>query len=215
MCPPADHVKHTPLIKPVRSESVPSLAGLVLAGGESRRMGTDKSLLDYHGIPQRDFILSLMSEYVSSIYLSCHPQRIPETKHPVLKDTFLDLGPFGGVLSAFRFNPNVAWLVAACDIPLLDDATLQALLHQRDPANVATCFTDPATGLPEPLITIWEPRAYPILLQSLSEGNSCLRNVLINTGSKQIQVDNPSILRNANTPEEVIQIKDMINTRKK
>jgi molybdopterin-guanine dinucleotide biosynthesis protein A len=196
------HQKHAPLVKSTWGESIPGINGLVLAGGLSSRMGKDKTTIEYHGIPQRDYMVQLLSGFVSQVFISCHPDRVPVTDHPVLKDTFLDLGPMGGVLSAFRFDPNSAWLAVACDIPMLDEKIIAYLIEQRDPLKVATCFYNPEAGFPEPLLTIWEPRAYPVLLQYLGQGRSCLRKSLINADTKQLSIDHPEILRNANTPEE-------------
>jgi|SRR5687767_9133514 len=204
------HTKHTSLTRPQWEGITPAIKGLVLAGGESSRMGTDKGSIEYHGIPQRDFMLQLLEKFSDEVFLSCHPDRIPEGKYPVIIDSFLDLGPYGAVLSAFRFDPNTAWLVVACDIPMLDESMLELLIRQRDPDKIATCFHDPATGFPEPLITIWEPRAYPVLLQWLGEGNSCLRKILINTDCKIIHTDRPEVLRNANTPEESQILKELL-----
>ena len=61
---------------------------------------------------------------------------------------------------------------------------------------------NPATGWPDPLVTIWEPRAYPVLLQFLTQGYSCPRKVLINSDTAVIEAQNPQILLNANSPEE-------------
>ena len=201
------------LLKVELSESIPELNGLVLVGGESSRMGKDKSTIEYHGLPQSDFMVNLMGNYVSKVYLSCHPDRVPQTNHPVITDTFLDLGPYGGVLSAFRHDPKVAWLVVACDLPMLDDSILSQLMTERDPSKVATCFHDPSTGAPEPLIAIWEPRAYPILLQFLSQGFSNLRQSLIDTDSKQIHNVNAQALKNANTPEEVLKALQLLQEK--
>lgn len=205
-----EHEKHASLIKPLWGECAPPLNSLILAGGESRRMGRDKGSIEYHGMAQNDYMFSLLRNFASEVYLSCHPGRVPDTKLPVLKDTFLDLGPYGGVLSAFRFNPNVAWLAVACDIPLLDEKTISYLIDQRDISKVATCFHDTSTDLPEPLITIWEPKAYAVLLQYLGQGISCLRKVLINTDSKQIHTDTPELLRNANTLEESVNMQRIL-----
>ena len=53
----------------------------------------------------------------------------------------------------------------------------------------------------EPLITIYEPKAYPVLLQYLAQGYSCPRKMLINSDVEIIEVDD-SLIRNINTPEE-------------
>lgn len=204
------HQKHTPLVKPSWQGTTPAINGLVLAGGKSSRMGEDKSMISYHGIPQRDFLLQMLHKIVPDVFLSCHPDSIPEMDDQVIPDTFLDLGPYGGVLSAFRQNPNRAWLTVACDQPLIDESFLKELISQRDPEKIATCYYDPSTGFPEPMIVIWEPRAYPELLNYLSEGRSCLRKALINSDVKQVETDRPEVLRNANTPEEVIEMLKII-----
>jgi molybdenum cofactor guanylyltransferase len=205
------HQKHTPLVKPSWEGSTPDINGLVLAGGKSSRMGEDKSMISYHGMPQRDYMLQLLHKIVPEVFLSCHPDRIPQIDYRVIPDTFLDLGPYGGVLSAFRQNPNRAWLTVACDQPLIDESFLNDLISQRDPEKVATCYHDSSTGFPEPMITIWEPRAYPVLLQFLSEGRSCLRKALINSDVLQVETDRPEVLKNANSPEEMMEMRKMLN----
>lgn len=194
------HKKHTKLIKPSWSNSIPPLQGLILAGGESQRMGVDKSTIHYHGLSQVDYLVTLLGPYVEEVFVSKRDDI--ESTHPVIKDTFLDLGPYGGVLSAFRFNPNCAWLTVPCDMPLVDQEMILKLINHRDPEKSATCFHDPSTGFPEPLLTIWEPRAYPLLLQNLGNGISCLRKTLINSDTKEVSSATPEKLKNANTPEE-------------
>lgn len=179
----------------------PPLFGLVLAGGHSQRMGEDKGLINYHGKPQRDHVVDLISHYCKNTYLSCRPDQAEAVANP-LPDTFTGLGPFGGILSAFRQHPDAAWLVAACDLPLLDDAVLSQLVGYRSTSKIATAFNSPATEFPEPLITIWEPRAYPTLLQFLAQGYSCPRKVLINSDIELLDAENPEALKNVNSPEE-------------
>ena len=53
----------------------------------------------------------------------------------------------------------------------------------------------------EPLITIYEPKAYPILLQYLAQGYSCPRKMLINSDVEIVEIDD-AFIRNINTPEE-------------
>ncbi|NET34074.1 MAG: NTP transferase domain-containing protein [Cyanothece sp. SIO1E1] len=185
--------------------SVAPVKGLVLAGGKSQRMGSDKGLLTYHGKPQREHMAELLSSLTKEVALSCRPGQLEATTSDVhlLPDSFIGLGPFGAILSAFREDPNAAWLVVACDLPLLDEATLAYLIANRNPSKLATAFLNPATDFPDPLVTIWEPRAYPTLLSFLAQGYSCPRKVLINTDIELLEIPNPEALRNVNTPEEL------------
>lgn len=185
--------------------AVPPLSGLVLAGGKSRRMGTDKSVLAYHDRPQRDVVLDHLAGVCGQSFLSCRPDQAGELvfSYDVLPDTFLGLGPMGAILSALRQQPDSAWLVLACDLPLLDAATIRFLVENRNPSAMATAFRSPESGFPEPLAAIWEPKSYPVLLQFLAQGYSCPRKALINSHTHLVEPPNPDALLNVNTPEEV------------
>ena len=190
----------------------PQLNGLVLAGGKSQRMGEDKGLLDFHGQPQRLHMADLLSKFCEKTFLSCRPDQVDEMngKYPALPDTFHGLGPMGAILSAFREEPNTAWLVVACDLPLLDETTLGFLVENRNPSEMSTSFLSPVTNFPEPLICIWEPRAYPTLLDFLSQGYSCPRKALINSPIELLKVPDANALRNVNTPEELAEVRSLL-----
>src|SRR5688500_19466069 len=113
------HTKHTSLTRPQWEGITPAIKGLVLAGGESSRMGTDKGSIEYHGIPQRDFMLQLLEKFSDEVFLFCHPDRIPEGKYPVIKDYFLDLGSYGGVFYVFIFIHNISLFIVDYVINIL------------------------------------------------------------------------------------------------
>jgi molybdenum cofactor guanylyltransferase len=193
----------------------PVIKSLILAGGKSQRMGMNKATLNYHGKPQTEFLIDLLRGMDIDPFMSCRKEQavdfimdLAAENVPIVTDTFLDLGPFGAILSAFRHDPNAAWLVIACDLPLLDEETLDYLIKNRNLSAIATAFKSPSSpeGFPEPLITIWEPRAYPILLSFLAQGISCPRKVLINSDTHLLEVPNPDALSNVNTPEEKAEI---------
>lgn len=188
----------------------PPLHGLVLAGGKSERMGQDKGALDYHGKPQREHAADLLSRFCDQTFISTRPMQAVESAHPLLADKFLELGPYGAILSAFQQQPNAAWLVVACDLPLLDEKTLEQLVANRNRSKMATAFHNPETQFPEPLITIWEPRAYPVLLQFLAQGYTCPRKVLINSSIEELQIENVAALRNVNKPEELEAVLNLV-----
>ena len=183
---------------------MPLLNGLVLAGGKSRRMNQDKGLMQWHGKEQRYHIADLLSTVCEEVFISCRKEQQAEISpdYQTLADTFLDLGPYGGILSALRAQPDHAWLVVACDLPLLDADTLHFLIKNRNRKSIATTFASPHDGLPEPLITIWEPESYPVLLSFLGKGYGCPRKVLMNSEVTILQPPVAAALMNVNTPED-------------
>jgi len=193
-------------IQRIITENIPPIQSLILVGGKSTRMGADKGLLEYHGVSQRDFLVDLLSkkfpfknENQKGVYLSTRQQQ--DVEGNIIEDTFKDLGPFGGICSAFQKDPNSAWFVIATDLPFIDKSVIELLLKNRNPSKMATTLKGKGKQFPEPLITIWERKAYPILLSYLAQGYSCPRKVLINSDVETIEVDD-AIIRNVNTPEE-------------
>lgn len=193
----------------------PPLYGLVLAGGKSQRMGEDKGAIVYHEKTQREHVAELLANYCEKVYISCRPDQVAqleqEQTYPALGDTFYGLGPLGAILSAFRHQPDAAWLVVACDLPLLGKETLEQLIQSRAPEKIATAFKQPDEAeWPEPLITIWEPKSYLTALQFLAQGYSCPRKILINNDIRLIASAFPESLKNVNTQEEKGQIIDFL-----
>ncbi|MBL7943330.1 MAG: NTP transferase domain-containing protein [Flavobacteriales bacterium] len=186
--------------------SVADIRGLLLVGGKSSRMGTDKAWLNVHGEPQYLHMIRLMKPLVSEVYLSSRPEQ--ESQYPTLDAIHVSdhpdfSGPLGGILSAFQQHPESAWLVLACDLLLVDELVLGQLLEARDPRADATCYVSPFDGLPEPLIAIWEPSVLPKARELAGLGIQCPRKVLMNSKTINLQPRNPEKLGNFNTPEEL------------
>jgi len=182
------------------------LYGLVLAGGRSVRMGEDKGSISWHGKPQKYYMADILADICDDVYISCRADQESTINAPykALVDSVDAGGPIAGILSAFARFPHVAWLVVACDLPLLTLEVLKELVQHRNPLLHATAFRSPSDGLPEPLIAIWEPSVYPFLKVHLSSGGKCPRKFLINNYDSVLIFDNqsPQSLLNANTQEE-------------
>lgn len=193
---------------------VPPLNGLVLAGGKSLRMGEDKSTLPWHGKEQRYWLAELLGAWCAEVFISCRPEQVAGiTGHAVLPDSFTGIGPYGAILSAFREKPDNAWLVLACDLPLMNAATLKQLVNSRNPSLVATSYQSPFNGFPEPLIAIWEPKAYPLLLSFLSQGYSCPGKVLRQCEVEMIVPAAPTAMMNVNTPSDLQQAEKILSRK--
>jgi molybdopterin-guanine dinucleotide biosynthesis protein A/molybdopterin-guanine dinucleotide biosynthesis protein len=212
-CYAIEEIEHlaTALNNEMEANKAP-LMGLVLAGGKSQRMGHDKGAINYHGKAQREYAADLLNKYCDKTFISVRANQVDdiESDYTLLADSFEGLGPFGAILSAFREYPNHAWLVVACDLPLLDANSIRQLVEARNASQIATAFNSPVNEFPEPLIAIWEPRSYPVLFQFLAQGYSCPRKVLINSPVELIDAKQPEALMNVNHPEEVEEAKNLI-----
>jgi len=142
-------------------EKIAPVKGLVLVGGKSTRMGSDKSELNYFGKPQKEVAKELLEEHNLETFYSVQKS----DNDYEISDKFLNIGPFGGICSAFQKDPNSAWFVLATDVPFVNNEIIQLVLKHRNPSKVATAIKGKNKDFVEPLITIYEPKAYPILLQ--------------------------------------------------
>lgn len=193
------------------------LFGLVLTGGLSQRMGMDKAALPYAGRPQLVRAFTLLSARVASCFVSLRPVQRHDPlrrQYPVIVDTLENCGPTAGLVAAHTAYPDVAWLVLACDMPLMDGASLDALIAARDPRYHAVAFRSAYDGLPEPLCTVWEPAALALLCQQVTAGALSPRKVLAGETTRVLSACNPAVLNNVNTGEERERAVEMMENRR-
>lgn len=185
--------------------------GLILMGGQSTRMGHDKAAIDYHGKPQGQYAFELLNDILPHTFVSLRAGQTSDFTDQVIIDSYDSKGPINGILSAMKAFPNKAFLVLACDLPMVSSQTINQLIAQRDPSKCATSFAGDQ-GLPEPLMAIWEPHAYDQLIHHhITEGKNCPRKFLINSDIKLINPADEREVFNANSPEEYQQAKEWIS----
>jgi len=185
--------------------TTPALFGLVLAGGASTRMRTDKALLEYHGRPQVRWAFELAAKLCVATFVSVRPDQRDDPSRaglPQIVDRQPGIGPIAGISAALQEHPQAAWLVLACDLPFLTDSTLRHLIAHRDPHKVATAYRSAHDGLPEPLCAIWEPGAREPVLAYIAGGKQCPRKFLINSDTALLDLPERAALDNVNTREE-------------
>lgn len=181
------------------------LYGLVLAGGRSRRMRSDKASLAYGARPQLAEAFDLVARHVARAFVSVRAGQAGEplrAAYPQIVDGTAGRGPIAGIIAAQAQHPDAAWLVLACDLPFLDDATLGTLVSRRDAGRLATAFRSRYDGLPEPLCAIYEPRSREAILAHVAAGRDCPRKFLLEHGPLLLEPVATAALDNANTPED-------------
>lgn len=179
--------------------------GLVLAGGRSTRMRRDKAALVYQGRTQLERAMELLAPHVERAFVSVRPDQAQDpvrARFPQIVDRHENLGPIAGIMAAQEEHPHAAWLVVACDLPLLDAATLEHLVRSRRPEKLATAYRSSRDGLPEPLCAIYEPSSREAFAAYVASGRQCPRKFLIQADAALIDLPDPRALDNVNTPEE-------------
>ena len=140
------------------------VAGVVLAGGLSSRMGRDKALLRVYGSSMPDMLSrshDLLASLLPQCWVSCRVGQ-PRGGYQCVFDEKDDGGPTAGVLAALRAAQAQGFsavLALSCDMPFMDAPTLRNLLEARRAApadTLATLYVDAVSGRPEALSAVYE-----------------------------------------------------------
>lgn len=186
-------------------------AGLLLAGGHSRRMGTDKAQLDWHGRPLIEHqAATLAATGAWPLLLSCRPE---QSASPVGFQRVEDQSPDGGALRAFvdalNAAPTPVLAVLAVDLPLATADFLTRLTGlARDTA--VSVVPQHADGY-EPMAAAWHRSALPVLRAALGTGQSLQQACAILQTQNLLQPhpltpNEITLLTNLNRPSDRTQI---------
>ena len=180
--------------------------GLVLAGGKSRRMGSDKALLKQDGETQLSRAVGLLAGHVERVFVSTRSDQDGDAERGRFEqviDRYKDMGPVAGILSAMDECPDVDWLVVACDLPNIDAATLDYLLNNRSQEQPFTAFRSSHDDLPEPLCAIYRAESHAVIREFVNSGLVCPRKILIRSDTLLLEQPDPRALDNVNTPDDL------------
>ncbi len=202
-------ISQTRLLKKTGGQSnmwVEPIYGLVLTGGNSQRMGQDKALIDYHGLPHAQFLHKLLMPYCDQVFLSARLGQwqgtVLETL-PTLVDGEDSVGPFSGILTALETYPKVKWLILACDLVHVQASLIERLLDQAHSSAIATCFRNPEYGFPEALCGLYTPKIRPFFQRAKVAKIHCPVKIVQMAGGQLIDPPDVKAVANINTPDEL------------
>lgn len=194
-----------------RRELGGGLIGALLTGGQSSRMGADKTRLEIDGASVLIALYELLADRLGEAWLIGRRPAVDGLPNCARwhMDIRPGLGPLGGIATALRVagacEPVRGVCVLACDMPVAGGGLLDWLLGARDRGAAATIAVDPVAALPEPLAAIYEPEALAGIEQALDRGRLSVQDWLAEAPVKFIEVP-PELARelfNVNTPEDL------------
>jgi len=182
-----------------------SYSGIILAGGQSKRMGQDKALMEFDGIPMIQHIANTLRDFTNEIIVasnfSIHHQY---GDHGVL-DNSPNSGPMAGIEAGVSHSGNAANIVISCDAPFVDSSIIEKLIEAEQNAGemteviIATCDTQI-----HPLIGIYRKSALDTIRMHLQERQLRMTDMLNCLNVEYLHfsdTDSKSFL-NINTQEE-------------
>jgi molybdopterin-guanine dinucleotide biosynthesis protein A len=153
------------------------MLGIILCGGKSTRMGSDKGLLKLEAKTWAQTAIDKMSGLNIPVKLSVNNDQysayssVVSVEDLIADDSTLEIkGPLSGVLSCHIKFPGEDLFILACDMPLMEIAVLKELysLYEQHPSGNAFVFTN--EGEPEPLCGIYTAKGLSSILAMLRTG---------------------------------------------
>lgn len=142
----------------------------ILAGGQSRRMGTDKSFTLLRGKPVFEHVLSRIRELdLPTTLVTNSPEKYAHYQLPMCQDMLPDQGALGGVYTAIASSPSEWVLCVACDMPFLNVALLRHLFTFCTPEW--DIVTPRINGYPETMHTVYRKTCINPITTQLEGGN--------------------------------------------
>jgi molybdenum cofactor guanylyltransferase len=191
-----------------------SVAGFIMAGGESSRMGVDKGLLEIAGVPMIVRAARLVESVVGApAVVVGTPEKYRALGLRAIADDGPRCGPLGGIATALRASDAEWNLIVACDLPYLTRKWLEYLLQRaRDsdaeavvPLNLAPANKRGA----EPLCAVYHKGAEQAMRRALERG---VRKVTDGLAELRVEVIEPAawkgfdfdglLFKNVNTPAD-------------
>ena len=189
-------------VEPVRKPGV-----IVLAGGESRRMGMEKGLVPFQGKPMVAHVLAAAAAWDEHILIVANDPAYRQFGYPVVPDEQQGQGPVAGIITGLKHSHHEQNLVVSCDIPNIHPDVL-ALLAAKAEGNKVVILQ--AQGRIHPLIGIYSKACLPHFEACLGSGERKLRNVIAAMSPLVLDLDqempgyDPAWLENFNTMEAVM-----------
>ncbi len=179
--------------------SVTPLAGYVLAGGASRRMGRDKALLEKDGELLLVRIARALGEVCETVRVLAPAGRYEALGYEVLPDLRPGQGPLGGIETALSNCASEWALIVACDVPNVDGEWLRTLAGAVEDRYAVIASGDP----PNPLVAVWRRSALGAVSRAIDKGKLRVRDLLEELPVRLLIPPRAEILANWNEPKDV------------
>lgn len=155
----------------LRSED---FCGVILAGGQSLRMGRDKALLEIDGQPLVRRLANLLAGITGEVILSAgQPERYAFLGLPVIHDLFPGQGPLAGLHAAMRHSRRPVFILLACDLPQVHSGLLECLIRHSEGSDAVVPLT--SDGRIHPLCGLYRRTCLPAAEHYLGQNLNRLR----------------------------------------
>jgi molybdopterin-guanine dinucleotide biosynthesis protein A len=184
------------------------ITGIILAGGLSSRMGTDKALMKIGEKTLLENAVEICKPVCSSIIISSNKQAHKFKEYLLVKDEIPDCGPMGGIYSAIKKSKTNWNFVLSVDSPFVKSTFIKSLFSEKEGFN---CVVPVHPIGKEPLIALYHKNVLPEIEGRIKVGENKLHDLFdaLNPNffdSQNWLVKYPNLFYNINRPEDFLAV---------
>ncbi|MEZ5109841.1 MAG: molybdenum cofactor guanylyltransferase [Bacteroidia bacterium] len=179
------------------------VTGILLAGGKSSRMGTDKGVVLMNGKKLSEHVLQAMKPVVNDLMIIANNNNYGDYGIPVFEDIYKNCGPLGGIYTGLVRSKTKKNLMLSCDMPFITSGMLAKILSHSDEAEIIIPVND---GKVEPLCAVYDQSCAVQIRQFLESGKLKIQDVLPYFKTKEVLLTTTEAGKNfinINTPQEL------------
>ncbi len=175
---------------------------IILAGGKSRRMGMDKSLIKIDGQPLIQKLYQEISPSFNEIIISSNEkEKYSFLNLPVIEDEEKDRGPLMGIYSCLKATSNENNFVIACDIPNINSEFINNIIQESE--SFDALIPRHEDGKIEPLFAVYKKSLLPKIKEILDSGLNKISHLFEKCNTAYIKMDNSGWYFNLNTEKDL------------
>jgi len=186
----------------------PDVTGVILAGGKSRRMGTDKARLHVDGVPLLERVARIFRRlFAQTILTASDPDVYTELGFPVYADVFPDRGSLVGIYTGLLKAETPYVFCASCDMPFLNESLIRFLVDLRPDFDLVLPFSDHGR---EPLHAVYGKGCLKPMEKLIAEERLAIMGVFSQVRTRRVSPEevtafDPKFLSfmNCNTPGDL------------
>ena len=177
------------------------LTGLILAGGNSTRMGIDKGMMLFKDLPMIQHAINTLKPITKEIIICTNYQRYRKLGYKLVADEVKNMGPLAGLISGLKDASTQNVAVLSCDVPLVTTSIITRLYQHLNRFDAIVANTKNQV---HPLVSIYKKTCIETFEKQLLNDELSLRKAIKSVNFSELIFDqNIEQFSNINTVEEL------------
>jgi molybdopterin-guanine dinucleotide biosynthesis protein A len=152
-----------------------NITAVIMAGGRSSRMGTDKGLVHFKGKEMVRWPIEILEQFFKNVFIVANNPGYAKFGLPIYEDLLKDKGPLAGIYTALKLSATPWNFIVACDMPFVNSFVIQRLV---DSCNSHDAVVPYYNDRPEPMCACYNKTCIPYIEKQLAAGNNKLQDFL-------------------------------------